>query len=84
MGVTLSITIHPEFENKLRALAASEGIPVEEYLERLIQAEEDTEEELQVLAMEGLNSGEPIAPSPGYWDGKHRRLDERLRNSTQQ
>jgi len=80
----VSITIHPEFESKLRTLAAAEGIPVEQYLERLIQAEQDADEKLQALAMEGLNSGEPIEASAGYWEAKHRRLDERLRNSSPQ
>ena len=80
----MSITIHPEFESKLRALAAAEGISVEEYLERLIQAEHDASDELQALAMEGLNSGEPFEAVPGYWEAKHRRLEERLRNSSQQ
>lgn len=80
----MSITIHPEFESKLRALAAAEGISVEEYLERLIQAEQDAGDELQALAMEGLNSGEPIDAGPGYWEAKHRRLEERLRSSRKQ
>jgi hypothetical protein len=35
------------------------------------------EKELEALAMEGLSSGEPIEPGPGYWEEKHRRLDER-------
>ncbi|MFZ0481340.1 MAG: hypothetical protein WAL71_19525 [Terriglobales bacterium] len=78
----MSITIHPEFESKLRALAGAEGISVEQYLERLIQAEQDADEKLQALAIEGLNSGEPIEIGPEYWEAKHRRLDERLRNSS--
>jgi antitoxin ParD1/3/4 len=78
----VSITIHPEFESKLRALAGAEGISVEQYLERLIQAEQDADEKLQALAIEGLNSGEPIEIGPEYWEAKHRRLDERLRNSS--
>jgi len=80
----VSITIHPEFESKLRALAAAEGISVETYLERLIQAQQDADEKLQMLATEGLNSGEPIDIGPGYWESKHRRLDERLRNPNSQ
>ncbi|MGA9528115.1 MAG: hypothetical protein WBS24_08370 [Terriglobales bacterium] len=79
----MSITIHPEFEGKLRALAAAEGISVEKYLERLIQAEQDAEERLQALAIEGLNSGDPIEVGPEYWEAKHRRLDEWLRSSAQ-
>lgn len=80
----MSITIHPELESKLRALAAAEGISVEAYLERLIRAEQDAVEEVQALAMEGLNSGEPIDVGPGYWEAKHRRLDERLQSTNPQ
>jgi hypothetical protein len=36
------------------------------------------EKEIEALAMEGLRSGEPIEPGPGYWEEKHRRLDERI------
>ena len=39
------------------------------------------EEELEALALEGLNSGDPIEPGPGYWEEKHRRLDDRLKNA---
>jgi len=34
--------------------------------------------DLEALALEGLNSGEPIEAGPGYWEEKHRRLDARL------
>ena len=36
------------------------------------------EEELESLALEGLNSGPALEIGPGYWEEKHRRLDERL------
>ncbi len=38
-------------------------------------------EELEILALEGLNSGEPIAVDAAYWEGKHRQLDEQLKNT---
>jgi hypothetical protein len=44
----------------------------------LVRAEQQAEDELEALALEGLNSGEPIEAGPGYWEDKHRRLDERL------
>lgn len=37
------------------------------------------EEELQALALEGLNSGRPITPGPDYWTNMHRELDEALK-----
>jgi hypothetical protein len=39
---------------------------------------EEAEDELEALAVEGLDSGEPIEIGPGYWEAKHRQLDERL------
>jgi hypothetical protein len=78
----MSITIRPELESRLRARAGVEGMTVEEYVERLIPADQLAEDELEGLALEGINSGDPIEPGPGYWEDKHRRLDERLRTGT--
>jgi hypothetical protein len=75
---SLRITIHPEIETRLRARAEAEGLTVEVYVERLIRADQQAEDELDALALEGLNSGEPMEVGPGYWEEKHRRLDERL------
>jgi len=77
----MSIIIHPELESKLRARAQAEGITVEAYLERVIEADEQAEEEIESLALEGLKSGEPIQADAAYWEEKHRRLDERLKNT---
>jgi len=74
----MNITIQPEIEMRLRARAEAEGIPVDAYVERLVRAEQQAEDKLEALALEGLNSGEPINAGPGYWEDKHRRLDERL------
>ena len=72
------ITIHPEFETRLRARAEAEGLTVEAYVERLVRSDQQAEDALAALAIEGLNSGEPMEVGPGYWESKHRRLDERL------
>ena len=77
----MSITIHPPLETKLRTKAEAEGISVEAYLERLLKAQADAMDELQSLAAEGLNSGDPIEVGAGYWEEKHRQLDERLNRS---
>ena len=79
----MSISIHPELESKLRARAQAEGLTVEAYLERLVRTEQSVEEELTSLALEGLNSGEPIEVGPGYWEAKHQKLDASLRKSGQ-
>jgi hypothetical protein len=73
----MSITIDPELESQLRHRAAA-GVSIDVYVERLIRADQQAEDELEALAMEGLRSGEPIEPGPGYWEEKHRRLDERI------
>jgi hypothetical protein len=31
--------------------------------------------------MEGINSGEPFEPAPGFWEEKHRQLDEQLKKT---
>lgn len=74
----MSIPIHPELETIIRARAEAAGLSIEAYLEQLVRADQNGAEELQALALEGLNSGEPIEVSSTYWNEKHRRLDERL------
>ncbi|MGC2153513.1 MAG: hypothetical protein WA618_15840 [Terriglobales bacterium] len=76
----MSITVHPELESKLRARAQAEGLTVEAYLERLVRAEQSAEDELTALALEGLNSGDPIEVGPGYWEAKHQKLDASLKS----
>ncbi|HEV8039041.1 MAG TPA: hypothetical protein VGP62_09270 [Bryobacteraceae bacterium] len=78
----MSITIHPELETKLRARAEAGGLTVDEYIERLVRADQLAEDELEALALDGINSGEPFEPGSSYWEDKHRRLDERLRTGT--
>ena len=77
----MSIVIPPELETRLRAQAEAEGLTVEAYIERLVSADERAEEELTTLALEGLSSGAPLEVGPGYWQEKHRRLDERLKKT---
>jgi len=73
----MTITIDPNLEERLRERADAEGLSVEAYVERLVSADQAGEEEIESLALEGLNSGDPIEVGPGYWEEKHRRLDER-------
>jgi hypothetical protein len=77
----MSFTLHPELETRLRARAQAEGITVEDYIERLLRADQRAEDELEALALEGLNSGEAVEVGTGYWEEKHRRLDERLKTT---
>jgi hypothetical protein len=73
----MSITIDPELESQLRNRAAA-GVSIEVYVQRLIRADQQADDELEALAIEGLRSGEPSEPGPGYWEEKHRRFDERI------
>ena len=77
----MSIAIHPELESKIRSRAEAQGLSVEAYLESLVRADQLGTEELESLALEGLNSGAPIDVGPSYWQEKHLRLDERLRKT---
>ena len=80
-GAFMSIAIHPNLESKIRSRAEAQGLSIEAYLERLVHADEQGTEELESLALEGLNSGAPIDVGPSYWQEKHLRLDERLRKT---
>lgn len=75
----MTITIDPKWEARIRDKAEAEGLTVDAYVERLVGADQAAEEELESFALEGLNSGAPIEVGPGYWEEKHRRLDERLK-----
>jgi hypothetical protein len=75
----MSITIRPEIEQTLRSRAEAVGLTADAYVERLIRADQDAEDELEALASEGIRSGEPVEPGPRYWEERHRLLDERLK-----
>jgi len=78
----MTITIDPTLEARLRERAEAEGLTIPAYLERLVRADQSAEEELESLALEGLNSGVPIPPvGSGYWEEQHRRLDDRLKKT---
>jgi hypothetical protein len=51
----MSITIHPELEARRRARADAEGLTVEAYVERIARDDEQAEQELEALALEGLS-----------------------------
>jgi hypothetical protein len=77
----MSIAIHPELESRIRSRAEAQGLTIEAYLERLVRADQLGMEELESLALDGLNSGVPMEVGPSYWQDKHLRLDERLRKT---
>ncbi len=58
---------------------------VSEYVRDLIRADQKrkVEEGIDALLLEGLDSGQPIAVSPEYWEAKKRRLTERLNKAVE-
>jgi hypothetical protein len=74
----MSITIRPPLEDELRARAEAAGISVEAYLQELLRREQNALDELESLAIEGLNSGDAKDLAPSDWEEKHRKLDARL------
>ncbi len=74
----MAITIHPELEAELRVHAERTGLSVESFIEQLFRENQSAEHELESLALEGLNSGDPIEPGPSYWADKHQLLEERF------
>jgi hypothetical protein len=81
MKGSMTIMIDPKLEARIREKAEAEGLTVSAYVERLVSADQVAEEELESLALEGLSSGPPIEVGPGYWEEKHRRLDEQLKRT---
>lgn len=65
----------------MRERAEAEGLTIPAYVERLVEADQSAEDELESLALEGLHSGDPIPVEPGSWEEKHRRLDDRLKKT---
>jgi hypothetical protein len=72
----MTITIDPKLEARLRERAEAEGVTVSAYVERLVNADQAAEEELEALAVEGLNSGPAIEVGPAFWEELHRELDD--------
>jgi hypothetical protein len=72
----MSMTIHSDLELRLRQRATAEGVSVEAYLERIAADDEKAEQELERLALEGLNSGEAVIGDEAYWSAKIQRVKD--------
>ncbi len=62
---------------RLRARAEAAGVTVEMYLRRIRREDQAAEDELEALALEGLNSGESIEADERYRSEKRQRLIDR-------
>ena len=76
-----TIMIDSRLEARLLERSQAEGLTVTAYVEKLVDDDLITDSALETLALQGLNSGDPIESGPGYWEEKHRRLDARLREA---
>jgi hypothetical protein len=76
----MSISVNPELERRLRNRADAQGLSIDALLDALLRADEEAQAELERLADDGIDSGEPIEIGPGYWEEKHRRLEARLKS----
>jgi len=77
----MPITIHPELEARLRARAEAAGVTPETYIERIALVDQAAEDELEVLALEGMKSGESIEADELFWAEKRQRLVDRYRKT---
>ena len=78
---TMNIAL-PESMKQFVQERVSEGgySSVSEYVRELIRADQrrKSEERIDALLIEGLDSGTPIRVTAEYWDEKKRKLTERL------
>ncbi len=77
------MTIHSDLELRLRERAATEGISVEAYLERIAADDEQAERELERLALDGLHSGDAVVGDDAYWAAKFQRVKDRTARRSQ-
>ena len=73
----MTITVRSEAAVVLKERAEAEGISVEEYVERIALDEQKAWDELEALALEGINSGESIEGNDEYWEKMLKRLHEK-------
>lgn len=78
----MPIVIDPKLDARIRECAEAEGFVRRGVRRAPRDADQSAIDELESLALEGLNSGDPITPGPGFWEEMHRRLDERLKNAS--
>ncbi len=82
---TMNIALPESMKNFVQARVSEGGYSsVSEYMRELIRADQRrrAEERLDALLLEGLDSGEPMAVTPEYWEEKKRRLTERIAKAT--
>ena len=78
---TIQIALPESIQEFVRERISQGGYDnASEYLLELIQADQERKanDRLEVLLIEGLESGDPIPITPEYWQEKRRGLAQRL------
>ena len=82
---SLNISLPQTLKDYVEAQVKAGGYSTpSEYVRELVRRDQKqrTEERLEALLLEGLNSGEPIEITPEYWENKRRQLIERHSKKT--
>ena len=82
---SLNISLPKSMKDFVEGQVESAGFSTpSEYIRALIRDDQKrrTEEKLETLLLEGLNSGEAIEITPEYWERKRTQLIERHRRKT--
>ncbi len=81
MGMaSLNISLPQSLKDYVEEQVAANGYSTpSEYVQELLRRDQRlrSEEKLEALLLEGLNSGDPIQITPEYWENKRRQLIER-------
>lgn len=81
----MALQLTPEQEQRIHAVVNAGAYPsAEEALDAAVAAVETTaaptfegtQEELEALLMEGLNSGEPVVADEAFWNGLRAKTDQ--------
>jgi antitoxin ParD1/3/4 len=78
---TMNIALPESMKHFVQEQVAAGGYSsVSEYVRELIRVDQKrkTEERIDALLLEGLDSGSPIPVNEDYWEAKKRKLTERL------
>lgn len=78
---TMNIALPESMKQYVQGRVSEGGYSsVSEYVRDLIRADQKrkTEERIDALLLDGLDSGQPIPFTPEYWEEKKRKLTARL------
>lgn len=82
---SLNISLPQSMKDFVEGQVESAGFSTpSEYIRSLIRDDQKrrSDEKLEALLLEGLNSGEPIEITPEFWERKRTQLIERHRKKT--